>query len=153
MTCHQLLSKKKMFQQSVSMFFKELVLKTGKADKLLLSWGNVNDTINFTEMKWNFFLLESYKPDLSLSLPFDPFSPPHWWFPLESSPIVCFHCQKWLPLRFLGIIHFNFLQMKVFAKTAVPAPTYFLQSVHSCAEGYTLFNLIDKKILSTIGFV
>ena len=29
----------------------------------------------------------------------------------------------------------------------------FLRSLHSCAEGYTLFNLTDKKILSTIGFV
>ena len=27
------------------------------------------------------------------------------------------------------------------------------ESVHSCAEDYTLINLIDKKTLSTIGFV
>ena len=27
------------------------------------------------------------------------------------------------------------------------------ESVHSCAEDYALINLIDKKTLSTIGFV
>ena len=43
------------------MFFKELVWKTGEADELQLSWGDFYDTINFTEMKWNFFFLENYK--------------------------------------------------------------------------------------------
>ena len=51
-------------------------------------------------LKWNEmkFLSPWKLQDLSLSIPFDPFSPLHWWFPLESS---C-HCQKWLPFRFLG---------------------------------------------------
>ena len=55
------IEKKKMFLQSVPMFFKELVWKTGEADELQLSWGDFYDTINFTEMKWNFFFLENYK--------------------------------------------------------------------------------------------
>ena len=58
-----------------------------------------------------------------------PFSPLHWWFPLESSPTVCFHCQKWLPFRFFGIIHFNFLQMKVDAFSQRQQFLYFRNSL------------------------
>ena len=45
---------------SVLRFFKELVSKNGEADELQLRWGNLWHVVNFTKMKWNFFLLESY---------------------------------------------------------------------------------------------
>ena len=56
MSWHELLSltpelKRRMFLQSVSMFFKELVKKFGEAYELKFRWGNFYDTINFTKTK------------------------------------------------------------------------------------------------------
>ena len=37
--------------------------------------------------------------------------------------------------------------------TIFSVQAYLFESAHSCAEGYTLFNLINNKTLSTISFV
>ena len=81
-------------------------------------------------LKWNeiFFSLKV------LSFLFDLLCRFYWWFPLEFRAIVCFHWEKWLCFRFLGIIHFNFLQMSVDAFSQRQQFLYFRNSLVKCGQ-------------------
>ena len=93
---------------------------------------NSSENIFMTQsilLKWNknFFLLENYKT----YLPFDPFSPLHWWFPLESSSIVCM-----IAFSFPRIIYFNFLQMKADAFSQRQHFPYFRNSLLKLGQSW-----------------
>ena len=128
MTCHQLLSltpelkKKIVFAVCVNVLQRTSIKNRG-------SWRITTQLTKFlwhNQFYWNEmkFLSPWKLQDLSLSLPFDPFSPLHWWFPLESSSIVCM-----IAFSFPRIIYFNFLQMKADAFSQRQQFPYFRNSL------------------------
>ena len=118
-----------MFLQSVPMFFKELVWKTGEADELQLSWGHFYDTINFTEMKWNeiCFSLKITRLIFKSSI----------WSILSTSLMVSlwiqlnclFSLPEMIAFLFPRIIYLSFLQMKAGAFSQRQQFPYFRNSL------------------------